>query len=54
MQRTKEQLADIGFVDLGFRGNHKLLSLDSAGALIKDDDELLEVRICNFELFKRL
>ncbi|TFH17187.1 MAG: hypothetical protein E4H02_03565 [Lentisphaerales bacterium] len=54
MQRMKDELASSGFEDLNFRGNHKLLSLDSSGRLLMDAKGLPEVRICNFELIKRI
>ena len=53
MQKTKEKLAEMRIEDLCFSGKHKLLSMDSSGKLIKDDDGFPEVRICNFELFKK-
>ena len=54
MQTTKERLARIGIEDLSFGGHHKLLSLDASGNLVKDASGMTEVRICNFELMKRM
>jgi len=53
MQRTRDRLAAIGIEDLNLRGTHLLLSLDRAGQLLRDDDGLPTVRICNFELLRR-
>jgi len=54
MQRTRDRLAEIGIEDLNLRGTHLLLSLDKAGQLLRDDDGLPTVRICNFELLRRM
>lgn len=53
MRKMKDDLATCGFEDLGFRGNHKLLSLDSTGRLLMDAKGFPEMRICNLELMKR-
>jgi len=54
MRRTRDRLAAIGIEDLNLRGNHLLLSLDSRGQLLVDPDGLPEVRVCNFELLRKL
>lgn len=54
MQRMKDRLVDIGIEDLDLRGNHKLLSLDSSGKMLTDEEGFPEVRICNLELMKRI
>jgi hypothetical protein len=43
-----------GFEDLYLRGNHVLLSLNSQGKLLRDAESKPEMRICNFELLKKL
>jgi hypothetical protein len=50
----KERLAKVGIEDLHLRGSHILLSLDSAGDLIRDAENVPDMRICNFELLKRI
>lgn len=54
MKRTKEELAAAGFEDLSLRGNHLLLSFHKSGELARDDDGEPLVRICNFELIRRI
>ena len=52
--RKRERLGNIGIEDLNLRGTHILLSKDSGGRLVKDDDGLYETRVCNFELLRRI
>jgi hypothetical protein len=40
--------------DLHLRGNHVLLSLDVRGELVRDEEQVPDMRICNFELLKRI
>ena len=54
MQRTRDRLIAVGTEDLNLRGNHLLLSLSPDGDLITDPDGLPTVRICNFELLRRV
>jgi len=54
MRAAKQRLADTGIEDLSLRGNHLLLSVDREGNLAVDDEGLPLMRICNFELLKRV
>ena len=53
LKRKEERLEKVGFKDLYLRGSHVLLSLDHKGKLVKDDESIPEMRICNFELLKK-
>jgi hypothetical protein len=39
--------------DLHLRGSHILLSLDGRGELVRDREQVPDMRICNFELLRR-
>ncbi len=54
MQATRDRLTAVGVEDISLRGNHLLLSLDRHGNLVTDRDGLPTVRICNFELLRRM
>jgi hypothetical protein len=54
LKRKEERLRHAGFEDLHLRGSHVLLSLDSRGKLLRDAQGIPEMRICNFELLKRI
>jgi hypothetical protein len=54
LERKEERLAKVGIEDLNLRGSHLLLSIDNSGKLIRDVDGAPEMRMCNFELLKRL
>ncbi|KPJ87376.1 MAG: hypothetical protein AMS17_08700 [Spirochaetes bacterium DG_61] len=54
LRRKEERLKKVGFEDLHLRGSHVLLSLDSIGNLLKDYEGIPEMRICNFELLKKI
>lgn len=54
MRITRNKLVAVGVEDLNFRGNHILLSVDSSGQLVKDNNGVPEIRICTFELLKRM
>lgn len=54
MQEVKERLNTIGIEDLAFSGHHKLLSLNTSGDVVKNSAGMPEVRICNFELIRRV
>ncbi len=54
MRATKHRLASAGIEDLSLRGNHLLLSIDRDQKLATDKHDLPLVRICNFELLKKV
>lgn len=54
LKRKEERLANVGIEDLHLRGSHVLLSLDGNGMLIRDAEGVPDMRICNFELLKRV
>jgi len=54
LKQKEQRLAGAGFEDLHLRGSHVLLSLDGTGQLVKDRDSTPELRVCNFELLKRI
>ena len=54
LEIAKRRLLDNGVEDLNLRGNHILLSLDSKRRLIKDEDGIPEIRLCNFEFLRKL
>ena len=54
MEVTRRTLTAVGIEDLNLRGNHFLLSLDDSGALVRDSNGMPTVRICNFELLRRI
>jgi len=54
MKTVRQRLADVGFEDLSLRGNHVLLSLEQSGRLATDDQGVPTMRLCNFELLKRI
>ena len=54
IQRKRERLRQIGIEDLNMRGTHILLSRDSRGTLVSDASGLPEMRVCNFELLRRV
>ena len=54
LQLAKDKLLKAGVEDLNLRGNHLLISHDSKGNWIKDDQGALELRICNFEFLKKI
>lgn len=53
LEVEKERLKKGGFEDLNLRGNHLLISLDSTGNIVKDNQGIPEMRICNFEFLKK-
>jgi hypothetical protein len=53
VQIANDSLAKVGIEDLNLRGSHLLLSLDRSGKLVRDNQQLPEMRICNFELLKQ-
>jgi len=54
MRRERETLLGVGVEDLNLRGNHLLFSLRSSGSLVVDSQGVPEVRICSFELLRRI
>jgi len=52
LQAAKEKLLNAGIEDLNLRGNHILISFDSKGNFIRDEQGSMEIRICNFEFLK--
>ncbi len=54
IQRKRERLREIGIEDLNMRGTHILLSRDTSGVLVLDANGYPEMRVCNFELLKRV
>jgi hypothetical protein len=54
LRKKEERLANVGIEDLHLRGSHVLLSLDRTGMLIRDAEGVPDMRICNFELLKRI
>ena len=54
MRAAKKRLAAAGIEDLSLRGNHLLLSIDREQQLAVDDQGLPLVRICNFEMLRRI
>ena len=54
MEKMRCRLFQIGIEDLNLRGSHLLLSLDPFGSLVYDSSGDIELRICQFELLKRI
>jgi len=54
VQNAKQRISDCGFESLWLKGNHILLSLSPRKELMRDGDGTLEIRLCNFELIKRM
>ena len=54
MQRLTTELASCGFEDLNPKPDHLLLCFDSENRLVLDEAGLPEVRLCNFELIRKL
>jgi hypothetical protein len=54
MRAAQKRLGAAGIEDLSLRGNHLLLSIDRQQQLAKDEQGLPLIRICNFELLKRV
>ena len=54
MRTAKKKLSLAGIEDLSLRGNHLLLSIDREKKLALDEKGIPLIRICNFELLKRL
>jgi hypothetical protein len=54
MHRTAGRLRELGVEDLNFTGKHLLLSQDMSGRIVTSTDGIPAVRICNFELLRRV
>ena len=54
MRAAKRRLSAAGVEDLSLRGNHLLLSIDREQKLAVDDRNMPLMRICNFELLRKL
>ena len=54
MEIARKKLASLGIEDLNLKGNHILLSVDNSGQLVEDRNGIPDIRICNFELLKRV
>lgn len=54
LNKIRTMLHDSGYEDLNLRGNHVMLSLDSNGKIVIDQAGEPELRVCNFELLKKL
>ena len=54
MQAIRQRLADVGIEDLSLRGNHLLFSLERSDRLATDGRGMPTVRMCNFELLRRV
>lgn len=54
VQREAAKLANCGLEDLNPKPDHLLLCFDCEGRLVLDDSGKPEVRLCNFELVRRI
>ncbi|MFH1760665.1 MAG: hypothetical protein ABIA63_06150 [bacterium] len=54
IERKRARLAKAGFEDLRMKGDHMIISLTADGSFKTGADGLPEIRICNFDLMKRL
>jgi hypothetical protein len=54
MKRAAQRLAEVGVEDLHLRGSHVMLSLATTGLLICDADGFPAIRICSFDMMRRL
>jgi len=54
MDQVRARLLQVGVEDLFPRGGHFLVALDGEGRMIRDRRGEPEIRICDFELLKRL
>ena len=52
--RMRRKLAAAGVESLNLTSHHLLLSSTPGGTLIRDGEGFLEVRLCNFELVRRV
>ncbi len=54
LDSVREMLRGVGVEDLFLRGGHFLVALDDSGQLIRNGQGVPEIRICNFELLKKI
>lgn len=54
VRTAKRRMAAAGIEDLSLRGNHLLLSIDREQKLAMDDKKMPLIRICNFELLRKI
>ena len=54
MNRYRKMLAEAHMEDLNLKGSHLLLSFRSSGELVEDALGEPEIRVCNFELLRRV
>lgn len=54
LQQTRERLLAHQLEPLDLRADHLLLSYDDSGALVIEEDGNPEVRLCNFEMIRRV
>jgi hypothetical protein len=54
LEGVQGRMEQSGYEDLRFKADHLLLSLDPAKTLVQDTLSKPEVRLCNFELVRRL
>lgn len=54
IKKAKRKLAQFGVSDLNLKGRHFLISVDSSGNVVRNDDGEAEIRICNFDFLKRI
>jgi hypothetical protein len=54
LKGVRQRLAKLGFEDLRLKGDHLLLSFTPNNQMVRDTSGKPEVRLCNFELMRRL
>jgi hypothetical protein len=54
LERTKQRMERLGFEDLRLKPDHLLISIDPGKHLVCDSLGKPEIRLCNFELVRRL
>ena len=54
LESAQERLRAAGFEDLRFKPDHLLLSIKTDRQLVRDADGKLELRLCNFELVRKV
>lgn len=54
MDQMRSRLLHVGVEDLFPRGGHILIALDGSGKMIRDERGEPKIRLCNFELLKKL
>ena len=54
VRTARRRMIAAGVEDLSLRGNHMLLSIDREQKLAVDDKNLPLIRICNFELLRKI